>query len=168
MVENFIKLLEIELADGEKQLLMVNNRLKVLNKVPEDEWDLEGDVANGTLNKKAAMDALVYEKAFTTGELDKLEHIINLPKMTDADFSMYEQTLEEVKATRQAMLDNMAVPSMEAVPVHQDWCELKGTDEPWGISEKCTCQGAYIIRKKMKEGLSFEDAKQYIMDNGLI
>ena len=114
------------------------------------------------------MDALVYEKAFTTGEIDKIEHIINVLKMTEVDFKMYEETLEEVRTSRENMVKNMAAPALEAVPNHQDWCPLKGTDQPWGISEGCICQGAYIIRKKMKEGLTFEEAKQYIIDNGLI
>jgi hypothetical protein len=166
MVEKIIKLLETEMTEGEKQLFEVNNRLKLLSKIPNDEWDLEGDAVKGESNKKSAMDALVYEKAFTTGEVDKIEHIINVLKMTEVDFKMYEDTLEEVRSGRQNMINNRPAPAMEAIPNHQDWCPLKGTDQPWGISEGCICQGAYIIRKKMKEGLTFDESKQYIIDNG--
>ena len=51
---------------------------------------------------------------------------------------------------------------------HISWCKVYGTGKKWAIDKDCNCPGAYIIRKRMKEGMSFKAAKKYVIDNELL
>lgn len=162
--------LESEYEKTITDLKEVNTQLNKLSVIPNDEFALDGNAEVGATNKQSVIDGLKYQKAMYTGILSQTERFQNIVKMTEDELLALEKTMKLAREQMKDRRDNMKLDLDEAVMAqnsnyHIEWCELHGTDEPWATSEKCTCPGAYIIRKRMSEGLTFAEAKKYVIEN---
>ena len=164
------KFLESEVEKTTDDLKEINAQLNKLSKVPDDEFALDGNIEVGRDNKKSIIEGLKFQKALHSGILSQIERFQNIVQLSDAEIESLNDKLESVRLENKSRFENMKLEMNENIMeqnsnFHVEWCELNGTQEPWAISEKCTCPGAYIIRKRMSEGMSFEEAKQYIINN---
>lgn len=162
--------LESEVVKTIEDLKEVNAQLNKLSKIPDDEFALDGDAEVGAKNKASVIDGLKFQKALSSGIMSQTERLQNLLKMSEDELLALMESIKMVREQNKARRDGMRVDLDDAVlnqnsNFHIEWCPLHGTSEPWAISETCICPGAYIIRKRMSEGMTFDEAKKYVIEN---
>jgi hypothetical protein len=172
-IKLLVTFLESETDKTIGDLKDIGNQMAKLSKIPDDEFALDGDAETGAKNKANVIDGLKFQKAMYTGILSQNERFQNALKMSVDELNALMESIEMVREQNKARRDNMRIDLDDAVlnmnsNFHVEWCELYESKEPWAIHEKCTCPGAYIIRKRMSEGMTFEEAKRYVIENEAI
>lgn len=169
-----IELIKKMLKDANKTLLKSKKRgeadLTRIRNIPNDEYNLDGDSEMGRLAKAEVIEGLQYHIGYVSGHDNLVDSILELLDMSEDEIN---QSLEHDKkivktnaATMKKLMKSITNNKKDdnADP-HIQWCSAHGTGVPWAVDETCDCPGAYIIRKRMSEGMSYDDAKQWIIDN---
>jgi hypothetical protein len=155
------------------KLLKEQHRIiKSAKRQPDDEWSLEGDLMIGRKNKESAIEGASYTVGYSTAIKNLIPEIIDLMEMSELDIRKMitsdKKTSEDDKKHFNRIPKEILNSIRENKDPHISWCKVYGTGKKWAIDKECNCPGAYIIRKRIKEGMSFKAAKKYVMDNGLM
>lgn len=162
--------LESETTKTIIDLKEVNGQLVKLISTPDDEFALDGNAEVGAQNKTSAMEGLKFQKAMYSGILSQNERFLNTLKMSVDELNALMSSIKMVREQNKARKDEIRSQLDDAVlnqksNFHVDFCPCFETNKPWGTSEDCVCPGAYILRKRMSEGMTYEEAKRYIIEN---
>lgn len=148
----------------------VSLQIEKLSKLPADEFALDGNFEVGATNKESILDGLKFQKAMYTGILSQTERFINVSDMSVEQINALRDSIKQVREQNKSRKEQIKEELSDALmgqksTYHMDFCPLHGTDREWAIDSECQCPGAYIIRKRMADGMSFEDAKRYVIEN---
>lgn len=162
--------LESETTKTIIDLKEVNRQLSKLSAIPDDEFALDGNAEVGAANKVSTIDGLKFQKAMYSGILSQNDRFLNVLKMNEDELNALMESIKMIREQNKERRENILVELGSAIMsanynFHVDFCPLNGTEKPWATSEECVCPGAYIIRKRMSEGMSFEEAKLYVIEN---
>jgi hypothetical protein len=168
-----LNFLESETTKTIDDLKDVNAQLKKLTTIADDEFSLDGNAETGGKNKLSIIDGLKFQKAMYSGILSQNERFTNVLKMTEDELNSLMASIVMVRAQNKARKEQIRLELDDAIlnqnsNFHVEFCPCHKTSEPWGTSENCVCLGAYILRKRMSEGMTYEEAKKYIVENECI
>lgn len=172
-IKSLLVFLESEMEKTTEDMVELNNQLAKLTNISADEFSLTGDHKEGRVNKQSIIDGIKFQKALFSGILSQTERFMNVIQMSEEQLTAMNNSMKLVRQQAKERKENMKHEASSTLPdqnstFHTDWCPLKGTDKPWAVSAECVCPGAYIIRKRMSEGMTFEEAKKYVIDNEAI
>jgi len=155
------------------------SEIKKIKLIPDDEFSLEGNAEFGRNNKEEIISMYNYEIGFNTALQTELQKFLDILLMSDEEFINHEfSDIFVTFGVRNSSFTNEVEKQLQKFSKlhkksdkneqHINYCALYRTNEPWAVHPECTCPGAYIIRKRMKEGMSFDDAKKWIIDNEML
>lgn len=174
MTTNKIKLIKdilTQAASGFQETIKEEEKWrKQTMETPDDEMSNEGNPEWGRQNKESVMEGLTHQIAYRSAVLDMNEKFFGLLDMSEESLRKYIEDAEQAKiesAKERQMWKEEWLGKAENRPEseqnpHISWCKIHGTNRPWGTDPGCTCPGAYVLRKRMKEGMPFEEAKQWV------
>ncbi len=164
-----------KILKGDNKMLLKSKKdtivsIAKIRNTPDDEYSLDGDAEYGRNAKAEVIESHQYHIGYVSGHDNLLGKIIELLDMSEDEI---KQSLEEdkkvVKKNLAMMKRLMKEVSREKEDDDKDphikWCSAYGTGAPWAIDVTCNCPAAYVIRKRMSEGMTFEQAKQWSIDN---
>ena len=169
-----IKILNKKLNGLDKTLKDQADTINSAKKQPDDEWSVDGDPDIGRKNKESIIEGCSYTVGYINAVKNLIPEFIDLLKMDENEIAQLIKENEQVDKQNKKHFEkvrkelSLRKARTNKTGPHIDWCNISGTGRPWAIDEECNCPGAYIIRKRMKEGMSFEQAKQYVIDNHLL
>ena len=153
----------------DKRIKELEKEIKRIRAIPDDEYSLQGNPQHGRENKQSVIENHTYTLGYLTATRVEIKNTIELLTMsTEEILSSIERDKEikkENKKTLNSISKRITTSKKEKTDNHIEWCELHGTGLPWATEEKCDCPGAYSIRKRMSEGMTFDEAKKWIIDN---
>jgi hypothetical protein len=153
----------------DKQIKDLEKQIQKARNTPDDEYSLQGDAEQGRKNKESVIENHTYTIGYLTSANFHMEEFLRMLSMTTEEILSSLEHDIEVKKNNKKTLDSLfkkiKTSKKEKTDNHIEWCELHGTGLPWAISEKCDCPGAYSLRKRMSEGMTFDEAKKWVIDN---
>ena len=139
--------------------------------IPDDEYNLDGNSELGRLAKAETIESYQYHIGYVNGYNVLTDRILALLDMSEEEIKASLKEDKKIKIKNDLHIKDLmnSIISKSADSTTKDqhiqWCDARGTDTPWATDTLCNCPGAYVIRKRMSEGMSFEDAKQWVIDN---
>ncbi len=153
----------------DKQIKDLEKQIQKARNTPDDEYSLQGDAEQGRKNKESVIENHTYTIGYLTATKVEINNIIELLSMsTEEILSSIERDKEikkENKKNLNSIFKRIKTSKKEEPDNHIEWCELHRSGLPWAISEKCDCPGAYSLRKRMSEGMTFDEAKKWVIVN---
>ncbi len=149
--------------ETEKSIIKVKN-------TPDDEYNLDGNPELGRVTKSESIESHQYHIGYVNGHNNLVDKILELLDMSEDEIK--QSLVEEKKIVKKnaaymkkLMKGITNQKENEDKDPHINWCSVYGTGAPWAIDSRCNCPAAYVIRKRMVEGKTFDEAKQWAIDN---